>query len=220
MGCAPPAVMIASQATDGVSYLTTGKSTTDHLLSTALDEDCALHRVISGVAVCQDDQHKPVQTASLADTPVIGDDAAEAGDGDTMPVQQASAPVEQQAVAGHGAPRRSRGSGPTCSSCPTTMATRRQPSAMPRTRRAAAPAARPDDGAAPPAPPPIPDAAAPNGYRRGDTGSRAHDHDRDRDGVAGRAALLHRARQFRAQGLCRACGARALPAPMAPAWSR
>jgi cell division septation protein DedD len=53
-GCAlPPAVTIASFAADGVSYVATGKSVTDHGLSAATGEDCALLRpVLSDKPVC------------------------------------------------------------------------------------------------------------------------------------------------------------------------
>jgi hypothetical protein len=84
-GCAPilpPAVMIASQAIDGISYITTGKSGTDHILSAALEEDCALHRVVTGGAVCQAEIAGDVATASLPEdtAPALGDE----GDGDAM----------------------------------------------------------------------------------------------------------------------------------------
>lgn len=47
-GCGlPPAVVIASYAIDGVSYVTTGKSMTDHALSAATRQDCAMHRLIT-----------------------------------------------------------------------------------------------------------------------------------------------------------------------------
>jgi SPOR domain len=46
-GCALPAgVVIASYAADGVSYVATGKSVTDHGLSIATGHDCALLRPI------------------------------------------------------------------------------------------------------------------------------------------------------------------------------
>lgn len=53
-GCAvPPAVTIASFAADGVSYVATGKSVTDHGLSAATAEDCALLRpVLDDKPVC------------------------------------------------------------------------------------------------------------------------------------------------------------------------
>jgi SPOR domain len=53
-GCAvPPAVTIASFAADGVSYIATGKSVTDHGISAATGHDCALLRpVLSDKPVC------------------------------------------------------------------------------------------------------------------------------------------------------------------------
>ncbi|MDF1791158.1 MAG: SPOR domain-containing protein [Thalassobaculaceae bacterium] len=53
-GCLPLPVTIASTAISGFSYLTTGKSSTDHVLSAAVDQDCALTRPIIGEAVCRD----------------------------------------------------------------------------------------------------------------------------------------------------------------------
>ena len=56
-GCAvPPAVTIASLAFDGLSYATTGKSTTDHALSAVASEDCALMRVLQEKAICTPEQ--------------------------------------------------------------------------------------------------------------------------------------------------------------------
>lgn len=47
-GCGlPPAVMIASYAVDGISYVATGKSVTDHALSAFAQQDCALHRFVT-----------------------------------------------------------------------------------------------------------------------------------------------------------------------------
>jgi hypothetical protein len=68
---------VASQAASGVSYLTTGKGTTDHVISVALAEDCALHRAIRGGAVCQPHaEDRQIQTASLGDWPPTADYAA------------------------------------------------------------------------------------------------------------------------------------------------
>jgi hypothetical protein len=55
-GCAvPPAVAVASLAANGVSFATTGKSTTDHAISAVAGEDCALLRVASEKPVCDPD---------------------------------------------------------------------------------------------------------------------------------------------------------------------
>lgn len=53
----PPVVSYASLAMDGISYVATGKSVSDHALSAATDQDCAVWRVVSEQeieAVCQD----------------------------------------------------------------------------------------------------------------------------------------------------------------------
>ena len=53
-GCAmPPVVTLASLAADGVSYVTTGKSVSDHGISAATSHDCALMRpVFTGKPMC------------------------------------------------------------------------------------------------------------------------------------------------------------------------
>ncbi len=55
-GCAlPPAVTWASLSADGISYIATGKSTTDHAVSAIAHEDCALHRGLKDEAICNPD---------------------------------------------------------------------------------------------------------------------------------------------------------------------
>ena len=54
-GCGlPPAVMIASYAADGVSYVVTGKSVSDHGISEVTGRDCAVWRVVKGQSICKD----------------------------------------------------------------------------------------------------------------------------------------------------------------------
>ena len=56
-GCAlPPAVQITSFLVDVVTFAASGKTTTDHAISMARDEDCALYRIVKGEPVCQDSQ--------------------------------------------------------------------------------------------------------------------------------------------------------------------
>lgn len=59
-GCAlPPAVVIGSYAADGLSYLITGKSVSDHALSEVVGEDCATWRIVKLENPCreyEDDQ--------------------------------------------------------------------------------------------------------------------------------------------------------------------
>ena len=55
-GCGlPPAVSIASFVADGLSFVTTSKSTTDHAISAVTRQDCALLRVVQNEAVCDPD---------------------------------------------------------------------------------------------------------------------------------------------------------------------
>lgn len=52
-GCAlPPAATVASLFVDGLSLVTTGKSTADHAISAVAREDCALFRVVDGREIC------------------------------------------------------------------------------------------------------------------------------------------------------------------------
>ncbi len=54
-GCGlPPAVVVASYAVDGLSYMTSGKSVTDRAFSALTQRDCALHRVITEAGFCRD----------------------------------------------------------------------------------------------------------------------------------------------------------------------
>src|SRR5262249_18559296 len=86
-GCGlPPAVMIASYAADGVSYVATGKSVTDHGISEVTGRDCALLRIIRGRPICAD---QPTERADPA--PV------ELGQQATLPPR--AEPVKR--VAGH-----------------------------------------------------------------------------------------------------------------------
>lgn len=53
-GCGlPPALSAASWALDGISYLASGKSVTDHAISEVAQQDCALFRVVQGRELCE-----------------------------------------------------------------------------------------------------------------------------------------------------------------------
>ena len=53
-GCAVASgFKIASLAANRLSYLVTGKSLSDHVISGAMASDCALHRIIEGHAPCR-----------------------------------------------------------------------------------------------------------------------------------------------------------------------
>lgn len=54
-GCALPLEYnLASYALDGLSYLFSGKSATDHAISTVTERDCALLRAFDGDEICHD----------------------------------------------------------------------------------------------------------------------------------------------------------------------
>ncbi|MEO3435344.1 hypothetical protein [Inquilinus sp. CAU 1745] len=68
-GCGLPApVVVASYAADGVSAAATGRTVTDHALSYATGQDCAMLRLIDGVAACHSviDQWHPMRLPSDA----------------------------------------------------------------------------------------------------------------------------------------------------------
>lgn len=50
----PPAITLASTGLTGLTFLTTGKSTTDHVISAAVDEDCSMLRVVFGDQPCRE----------------------------------------------------------------------------------------------------------------------------------------------------------------------
>ena len=60
----PPAFQLVSMALDGVSYAATGKSVTDHAMSTITAKDCAMSRLLDGDDVCT---AIPVEIALLPD---------------------------------------------------------------------------------------------------------------------------------------------------------
>ena len=74
-GCGlPPALSAASWALDGISYLASGKSVTDHAISEVAQQDCALFRVVQGRELCET---ADVQTA---EAPTVTDAVAPSRD--------------------------------------------------------------------------------------------------------------------------------------------
>ncbi|WP_417830992.1 hypothetical protein [Terasakiella sp.] len=59
-GCAaPPALQILSLALDGISYITTDKTLTDHGLSALTQKDCKLLRSLQDQEICQKENQEP-----------------------------------------------------------------------------------------------------------------------------------------------------------------
>ncbi len=52
----PPQLALVTQAADGVSYVFTGRSGTDHIVSAAMEKDCTLARALQGQAICKAEQ--------------------------------------------------------------------------------------------------------------------------------------------------------------------
>ncbi len=65
-GCAlPAAVQLGLLAGGTASYLTTGKGLGDHAMSAALNENCAMHRIVTEGDICRDDEPTPQALASV-----------------------------------------------------------------------------------------------------------------------------------------------------------
>lgn len=98
-GCGlPPALSAASWALDGISYLATGKSVTDHAISQVAQQDCALFRVVQGRELCEaevDDTQTAegpqimVAAAPNGDNWLPGDDIVSPADPIVVPVEVA-----------------------------------------------------------------------------------------------------------------------------------
>ena len=72
--CALPLpLQLAAWAADGLSYLVTSKSMSDHGLSAALGQDCAVHRVITEGDICREDEDSRTVVASSKDASDIPD---------------------------------------------------------------------------------------------------------------------------------------------------
>jgi hypothetical protein len=70
--------MIASYAADGVSYVATGKSVSDHGISEVTGRDCAIWRVVKGKPICRDEPTEvadpaPVEVGQQATLPPDAD---------------------------------------------------------------------------------------------------------------------------------------------------
>lgn len=91
----PPAISAASWALDGVSYLVSGKSVTDHAISQVASQDCALLRIVQGRELCEDyviDGDGPlvmVAAAPSGDNWLNGDDIEALEDPFVVPIEVA-----------------------------------------------------------------------------------------------------------------------------------
>ncbi len=66
--CALPLpLQLAAWTADGISYLMTSKSMSDHGLSAAVGQDCAVHRVVTEGAICREEADSETVLASSKD---------------------------------------------------------------------------------------------------------------------------------------------------------
>jgi hypothetical protein len=70
-GVVPPVISLVSYAADGLSYLSSGKSLTDHALSAAAERDCAVLRLFTTGEICRDF----TQTAAVSEPGFVWSDA-------------------------------------------------------------------------------------------------------------------------------------------------
>lgn len=75
-GCAPLPVTVASLIIDGMSYVATEKSLTDHGISVLAAQDCAMHRLVTRGVICHEFESETViasadavETRTLAPLP-------------------------------------------------------------------------------------------------------------------------------------------------------
>ncbi|MCE2510164.1 MAG: hypothetical protein J4G10_04220 [Alphaproteobacteria bacterium] len=111
-GCAlPPAVTVASLAADGMSYAVSGRAVSDHAISFAAQEDCALYRAVQGESICRAEEGTEQTRAfegaaapiNLVETPAASEESV------TPPVEtvspsQPEAPEEKEEIAALGPP--------------------------------------------------------------------------------------------------------------------
>jgi len=101
-GCVlPPAVSVAGMLLDGISYVATEKSVNDHVLSEAMESDCAVWRAVKDGLVCRAyARGEQGLLATVADT--LDDEFSASGAGaaaGAAPVGQVSA-IEPAGAAG------------------------------------------------------------------------------------------------------------------------
>jgi len=75
-GCAPLPITVATLVADGFSYVTTEKSLTDHGISALSDQDCAVHRLLSGDLICRNNDDT-IAIAARSTAPVALSDAVQ-----------------------------------------------------------------------------------------------------------------------------------------------
>ena len=100
-GCALPVpLQVASWALDGLTFLVTKKSITDHGISAVAQQDCALWRGISEGAVCREDDPM-TSLADAGDVTATGEPAAR-GDGEQDGIVTSALGMQASSVTAQG----------------------------------------------------------------------------------------------------------------------
>lgn len=100
----PPAVTVASFAADGISLVATGKTVSDHALSTAANEDCRMWRLLTGGPVCRTAPPAPVATAAPSPAPAAASSARAPSADPTAALPSAAPPGLADPSAPHSSP--------------------------------------------------------------------------------------------------------------------
>jgi len=67
VACAPPPLALATLTIDNLSYMVSGKSVSEHLLSEASDRDCSFGHIFQGEKVCVDSDSGPRSGTAVAE---------------------------------------------------------------------------------------------------------------------------------------------------------
>ncbi|MCP5367121.1 MAG: hypothetical protein H6907_11695 [Hyphomicrobiales bacterium] len=93
--CAPPPLALATLTIDNLSYMVTGKSISEHLLSKATDKECSFGHLFRGEHICVDPDDGRTRGTAVAGM-AAGDDLAVApASGPRQPARPAAFQVAQ-----------------------------------------------------------------------------------------------------------------------------
>ena len=66
-GCGiPTGVNVAMYAFEGAVVASSGRTTTDHMISAVMEKDCVVFRIVQDTLICQDNEDKPEDKTVLA----------------------------------------------------------------------------------------------------------------------------------------------------------
>ena len=96
----PMPVQITSWALDGIAYLTTEKSVTDHGISLVAKQDCALWRAFTGEQICRSEDGTAITVAAADGQPIGNAEGGYSSDARTLvALAPAAGPADPDAAA-------------------------------------------------------------------------------------------------------------------------